>query len=106
VVHSVVVLAPLARTTYTSTRLLVWSQLPSALAQVAVVVVAQVVQRLAAQVRQVDAVQEAEEEEAHRQEHAVLVVLAAMASSSFTKCSPYEQSLRDTRWHSPQHHRP
>jgi predicted metalloprotease len=76
------------------------------LAQVVAVVVAYQEQPLAAQARQVDAVLVEEEEAAHRQAHAVLVVLAATDSSWSTKYSRYEQSLRDTRWHRPQHHRP
>jgi hypothetical protein len=41
-----------------------------------------------------------------RAAHRVLVVLAATDSFWSTKSSPYEQSLRHPRWHSPQHHRP
>jgi hypothetical protein len=99
-------MAQQARTTSTSIRSLGWSQRPSALAQVVVAVVAQVVQRLAAQVQQVDAVLVAVVEAAHRQAHAVLAVLAVTGSYWSTKCSRYEQSVRDPRWHSPQHHRP
>jgi hypothetical protein len=106
VVLLVVVLAPLARTTYTSIRSLGWSQRPSALAQVVAAVVAQVVQRLAAQAQQVVAQQVAVPEAARRQAHAVRQVLAVTDSSWSTKSSRYEQSVRHPWWHRPQHHRP
>jgi hypothetical protein len=38
--------------------------------------------------------------------HAVRQVLAVTAFFWSTKSSRYEQSVRDTRWHRPQHHRP
>jgi hypothetical protein len=99
-------MAPPGLTTFISTRLLVWSQRPSALAQVVAAVVAHQAQRLAAQVQQVDAVQVAVAEAARRQAHAVLVVLVVTDCFWSTKCSRYEQSLRHPWWHSPQHHRP
>jgi hypothetical protein len=78
---------------------------PSGSEQAVAAVLAILAQIMVGQVVLVVVQQEAVEEEEHRtQGLSVLAVLAVTASLSFTKSSRYEQSLRYTRWHRPQHH--
>ena len=89
----VAIMAPLERTTSTSTHSLDWSQRPSALAQVVVVAVEHRAQRLVAQARQVDAVQVVVVVAGRRQALAVLAARAVTAFYWSMKCTRYEQSV-------------